>query len=105
MKKIHQSSEYKAWYEKLRDKRAQYRISLRIQRLAQGNPGDCKPVGEGFSEMRIDYGPGYRVYYKETGNEIIILLCGGDKRTQSADIETAKKIFAAYQSENKKDGE
>ena len=65
-----------------------------------GNPGDVKPVGEGISEMRIDYGPGYRVYYKDTGKEIIILLCGGDKRTQQADITEAKKIARLYEEEN-----
>ena len=58
-----------------------------------GNPGDVKPAGEGISELRIDYGPGYRVYYKDTGKEIIVLLCGGDKRTQSRDIEQAKKLL------------
>ena len=58
-----------------------------------GNPGDVKPAGEGISELRIDYGPGYRVYFKDTGKEIIVLLCGGDKRTQSRDIEQAKKLL------------
>ena len=71
----------------------------RIKRLAEGNPGDVKPTGEGVSEMRIDYGPGYRVYYKETGREIIILLYGGDKCTQEADIEEAKKIARFYEEE------
>jgi putative addiction module killer protein len=76
----------------LRDSRAKFRIYARVNRLAKGNPGDVKPAGEGISEMRIDYGPGYRVYYKDTGKEIIILLCGGDKTTQDADIINAKKI-------------
>jgi putative addiction module killer protein len=66
---------------------------MRIRRLALGNPGDVKPVGEGISEMRIDYGPGYRVYYKDTGREIIILLCGGDKSTQSENIKKAKELI------------
>jgi putative addiction module killer protein len=90
------SSVYKKWIRALRDERARYRINARIERLKQGNPGDVKPAGEGVSEMRIDYGPGYRVYYKDTGNDIIILLCGGDKTTQEEDIQQAKKIAAAY---------
>jgi len=65
-----------------------------------GNQGDVKPVGEGISEMRINYGPGYRVYYKDTGKEIIILLCGGDKKNQQADIANAKKIAQLYEEEN-----
>ena len=87
------------WFQKLRDSRARFRIYKRIERLAEGNPGDTKPVGEGISEMRIDYGPGYRVYYKDTGREIIILLCGGDKRTQEADIAEARKIIRRYEEE------
>jgi putative addiction module killer protein len=80
------------WLKNLNDSNARFRIYQRIERLANGNPGDVKPVGEGVSEMRIDYGPGYRVYYKGAGREIIILLCGGDKSTQSGDIENAKKL-------------
>jgi putative addiction module killer protein len=80
------------WLKILNDSNARFRIYQRIERLANGNPGDVKPVGEGVSEMRIDYGPGYRVYYKDTGKEIIVLLCGGDKSTQSRDIENAKKL-------------
>jgi putative addiction module killer protein len=94
--KIRRSDIYKKWHKKLSDPRARYRISIRIKRLGEGNPGDVKPVGEGISEMRIDYGPGYRVYYKNTGKEIIILLCGGDKSTQNDDIKQAKKIATAY---------
>jgi putative addiction module killer protein len=90
--KIRRTSVYKKWISSLRDSRARYRILTRIKRLEEGNPGDVKPAGEGISEMRIDYGPGYRVYYKDTGEEIIILLCGGDKRTQQADIAEAKRI-------------
>jgi putative addiction module killer protein len=91
-----ESSVYKKWITNLRDEQARYRINARIERLKQGNSGDVKPVGEGISEMRIDYGPGYRVYYKETRKEIIILLCGGDKTTQDEDIKQAKKIAAAF---------
>ena len=98
--KVRESSVYKKWSESLRDERARYRINARIRRLEEGNPGDVKPAGEGISEMRIDYGPGYRVYYKDTGREIIILLCGGDKRTQQADIAEAKKIARTYEEEN-----
>jgi putative addiction module killer protein len=94
--KIRESSVYKKWIKNLRDERARYRINARIERLKQGNPGDVKPAGEGVSEMRIDYGTGYRVYFKNTGKEIIILLCGGDKATQDEDIKQAKKIAAAF---------
>ena len=90
--KICESSIYRKWIRNLRDNRVRYRINARIERLKQGNPGDVKPVGEGVSEMRIDYSTGYRVYYKDTGKEVIILLCGGDKTTQQADIARAKDI-------------
>ena len=99
MKVIRRSSVYNKWFVSLRDSRAQYRILTRIRRLAMGNPGDVKPAREGISEMRIDYGPGYRIYYKDTGKEIIILLCGGDKRTQQADIAEARKIAQLYEEE------
>jgi putative addiction module killer protein len=94
--RIRRSDIYKKWHKKLSDSQARYRIAIRIKRLGEGNPGDVKPVGEGISEMRIDYGPGYRVYYTNTGKEIIVLLCGGDKSTQNDDIKQAKKIAAAY---------
>ena len=71
----------------------------RVKRLCAGNPGDVKSVGEGVSELRIDYGPGYRVYYKDTGREIILLLCGGDKSTQQEDIKRAKKIARHFEEE------
>ena len=83
----------------MRDSRAKARILARVDRLANGNPGDVKPIGEGCSEMRIDYGPGYRVYYKDTGREIIIILCGGDKRTQDKNKERAKEIARIYEEE------
>jgi putative addiction module killer protein len=80
------------WLDGLRDIRARARAQVRIERLAAGNAGDVEPVGEGVSEMRIDYGPGYRVYFKRLGREVVILLAGGDKRTQSADIKTALRL-------------
>jgi len=96
MKEIRRSDVFIKWINKLSDPEARARILSRISRLAKGNPGDVKPAGEGISEMRIDYGPGYRVYYKDTGKEIIILLCGGDKTTQQTDIANARKIARLY---------
>jgi len=96
---MRRSSEFIKWHKDLRDRRAVSKINTRIKRLAKGNPGDVKPAGEGISEMRIDYGPGYRVYYKDTGTEIIILLCGGDKRTQDDDIAEARRIAKLYKGE------
>lgn len=89
---IRETSEFIDWMERLRDQRARGRIARRIDRLRQGNPGDVKPVGEGLSELRIDYGPGYRVYFVRQGSVVLILLCGGDKSTQKQDIEKAKKL-------------
>jgi putative addiction module killer protein len=80
------------WLDDLRDVRARARVQVRIERLAAGNPGDVQPVGEGVSKLRIDYGPGYRVYFKKIGSEVLILLAGGDKRTQAADIKTALRL-------------
>jgi putative addiction module killer protein len=76
----------------LRDIKARARILVRIERLSLGNPGDVKPVGKGVSELRIDYGSGYRVYYKKVGQKVIVLLAGGDKRTQTKDIKTALRL-------------
>jgi len=97
MKKIRRSSVYLKWIKKLKDRTGKALIYERIRRLASGNPGDVEPAGEGISELRIHYGPGYRVYYKDTGKEIIILLCGGDKTTQQTDITRAKKIVKLYE--------
>lgn len=96
MTAIRNSDVFDKWFDGLRDKRAIAKITTRIDRLANGNPGDSRFLGD-ISEMRIDYGPGYRVYYKDTGREIIILLCGGDKSTQTADIAKAVKMARAYE--------
>jgi putative addiction module killer protein len=80
------------WLDGLRDLRARARVQARLDRLAEGNPGDVKPVAEGMSELRIDYGPGYRVYFKARGRMVIILLAGGDKRTQAGDVRTALRL-------------
>ena len=92
MFEIRKTEAFARWLDGLRDIRARARVQVRIERLAAGNPGDVQPVGEGVSEMRIDYGPGYRVYFKRIGREIVILLAGGDKRTQAADIKTALRL-------------
>jgi putative addiction module killer protein len=89
---VRQTNEFKDWLLGLRDARAKTRITDRVDRLANGNPGDSKPVGEGVSEMRIDYGPGYRVYYRQKGKVLVILLCGGDKSTQRVDIRRAHDL-------------
>lgn len=92
MIEIRQSEQYAKWFKSLRDRIARARIDIRIRRLSLGNPGDVKPVGDGISELRIDHGPGYRVYYLQRGNEYILLLAGGDKSTQTEDIVKAKKL-------------
>jgi len=89
---VRQTDEFAKWLRALRDNRARAKILVRIQRLAAGNPGDVAPVGDGISELRIHYGPGYRVYYRQKGDEVVILLCGGDKSTQDGDIREAKRI-------------
>lgn len=89
------------WLNGLTDKRGQARIRLRLQRLAAGNPGDIKPVGEGVSELRLHFGPGYRVYYARHGTSWILLLCGGDKSSQQQDIETAKRYLRDWKEQQK----
>jgi putative addiction module killer protein len=85
------------WLSELRDARARAKIAVRLARLAAGNFGDCKPLLEGVWELRIDWGPGYRVYYARAGKMCILLLCGGDKRKQAADIERAVMYWRDYQ--------
>lgn len=92
MIQIRKTKSFVKWLNGLSDIRARSRILVRIERLASGNPGDIKPVGEGVSELRIDYGPGYRVYFVKRGQEMIILLAGGDKGTQVKDIKTAIRL-------------
>ena len=92
MYEIRKTDIYAKWLDGLRDIHARARVQARVERLATGNPGDVKPVGEGVSELRIDYGPGYRVYYTMRGRTLIILLAGGDKRTQPTDIKTALRL-------------
>ncbi len=92
MIEIRKTDVFVDWLDGLKDIRARARVLVRIERLAAGNPGDVKPVSEGVSELRIDYGPGYRVYFKKRGKELIILLAGGDKSTQSKDIRKALRL-------------
>jgi putative addiction module killer protein len=92
MVEIRKTELFARWIDGLKDVRARARILVRIERLAAGNPGDVRPVGEGVSELRIDYGPGYRVYYTQRGQSAIILLAGGGKITQDKDIRTALRL-------------
>ncbi len=94
---IVRSDTFDDWLRRLRDRQARARILVRIDRLATGNPGDIKPVGGGVSEMRIDYGPGYRVYLMQKGTVLVVLLAGGDKSTQVADIARAKAIAQEWE--------
>lgn len=94
---VHETEMFSAWMSKLRDAQGKAKIAARIDRLAQGNPGDVAPVGQGVSELRIHFGPGYRVYFARRGEEIVILLCGGDKSTQTRDIRLALKIAASLE--------
>ena len=92
MIEIRETADFLAWFDALRDARARARITARLLRAAMGNLGDVKPVGEGVSEMRIDVGAGYRVYFVRCGPALVVLLCGGDKSSQDADIKRAKRL-------------
>jgi putative addiction module killer protein len=92
MIEIRETETFSAWLRALRDDRAKAKIAVRVRRLAFGNPGDVKPVGEGVSELRVHHGAGYRVYFVQRGTVLIVLLCGGDKATQDKDIATAKTL-------------
>ena len=92
MVEIRKTETFVKWIDAVKDIHARARILVRIERLAAGNPGDVKAVGEGVSELRIDYGPGYRVYFKKQGQKVVLLLAGGDKRSQTKDIKTALRL-------------
>ena len=92
MIEVQQTAQFKAWYAGLRDKNAVHRIAIRMTRLEAGLFGDIKPVGDGVSELRVDYGPGYRLYIAQRGKTLVILLCGGDKSSQARDIAIAKQL-------------
>jgi len=97
---LKQTGTFLKWRTRLKDERARAVIASRLDRLAFGNAGDMKPVGNGVSELRIDFGPGYRIYFARRGKTVIILLCGGDKSTQAKDIETAKRLAAEWSGED-----
>ena len=97
MTEVRQTDEFSGWLRRLRDVNAVARIAGRIRRMEMGNPGDSRSVGQGIQEMHIDYGPGYRVYYAHRGTQIVILLCGGDKRTQRQDIKRAHALAQGQQ--------
>ena len=97
MIEIRRTATFTGWLRSLRDSRARARIAIRIDRLAEGNPGDVRPVGSGISELRINYGPGYRVYYVQRGDLLVVLLCGGDKDSQDLDIRRAKELASEYE--------
>ena len=92
MLEVRQTAAYAEWFTSLRDRTARVRIDIRVRRLSLGNPGDVKPVGEGVSELRVDHGPGYRVYFILKGAAFVVLLAGGDKSTQDRDIKQAKAL-------------
>jgi len=100
MIELKQTEMFRKWRTKVKDDRARALIASRLDRLAFGNAGDVKPVGRGVSELPVDYGPGYRIYFQRRGKTILVLLCGGDKRTQNRDIETAKRLAVEWSEDN-----
>ena len=96
MLEVRQTAEYEKWFDSLKDRTARVRVDIRIRRLSLGNFGIVKPVGEGVSELKIDYGPGYRVYLMQHGGQYVLLLGGGDKSTQSRDIRKAQELAGKY---------
>lgn len=102
MIEVVRTGEFETWLDKLKDLSGKGRIIRRLDRLAQGNPGDAQPIGKGLSELRLNFGPGYRVYYLQDGDTLILLLCGGDKSTQQKDIEKAHKLAKEYLASKKK---
>ncbi|MGE0668994.1 MAG: type II toxin-antitoxin system RelE/ParE family toxin [Sphingomonadales bacterium] len=97
MIELRQTAIFADWFARIRDRSAKARIEARLDRLSLGNPGDVRPVGEGVSELRISYGPGYRVYYVQRGDVLVVLLCGGDKSTQDRDITQAKALARQWE--------
>jgi putative addiction module killer protein len=93
---IRQTTEYEKWFESLKDRTARVRVDIRIRRLSLGNAGTVEPVGEGVSELKVDYGPGYRVYFVQHGSQYVLLLVGGDKSSQARDIRKAKELARKY---------
>jgi putative addiction module killer protein len=100
MLELKQTDTFRKWRMRLKDERAKAILASRLDRLAFGHPGDAEPVGDGISELRIHYGPGYRVYFKQEGKSLIILLCGGDKGTQAKDIKVAERIYSEWSDDN-----
>ena len=96
MIEVRQAAEYEKWFASLKDRTARVRVDIRIRRLSLGNLGTVDPVGEGVSELKIDYGPGYRVYFVQHGSHYVLLLIGGDKSTQARDIRSAKELARKY---------
>lgn len=96
MMRLKQSATFQKWFRKLKDERGKALITSRLNRLSFGHAGDTAPVGDGVSELRIHYGPGYRIYFIRSGNVVIVLLCGGDESTQDKDIKTAKQIASQW---------
>ena len=99
MIEVVQTDEFENWLKKLKDARGKARILRRLDRLAQGNPGDVRPIGKGLSELRLDVGPGYRVYYLQDGERLILLLCGGDKSSQQKDIDKAHELAQQWRTD------
>lgn len=99
-----QTDEFETWLKKLKDVRGKARILRRLDRLTHGNPGDVRPIGKGLSELRLDVGPGYRVYYAQDGDALILLLCGGDKSTQQKDIDLAHELAKRWRDEQRNEG-
>ena len=100
MVEVVSTGEFDKWLRKLKARQGKLRILERVDRLAHGNPGDVKPVGQGVSELRLTYGPGYRVYYLQDGHRLILLLCGGDKSTQYKDIDHAHELAEQWRAES-----
>jgi putative addiction module killer protein len=100
MPTIVKSDAFAEWIDKLRDRAGAAQVLRRLARLERGNPGNVAPVGKGLSELKIDFGPGYRVYFGQRGEELVIILCGGDKSSQDRDIEVAKRLWSEWKEQN-----